>query len=98
MVLEKRKVYLAFKPRRFKCKTCQKPFTEKIKGFSPYRRNSEFMDDLVIRSLKWQPFKALLFNLGLGFKSVREILFKKLDPLMASFRDEEKEKENSFRY
>ncbi len=93
MVLDNKKVYLAFKPRRFKCKVCQRPFTERIKGLSPYKRNSEIMESLVIKNLKWQPFKALLFNLGLGFKSAREILFKKLDPLIASFKNEEKELE-----
>lgn len=69
-----RQTYLVLFKRRFKCKLCNKVFTEKLSQVGKWQRKTNSMDEQIIEYLKEVSFKGVKRRLGVSYSSSVKLL------------------------
>lgn len=65
----KRQTYLVTPRRRFFCKHCQKPFTEKLSVVDKWQRHTKALEDEIIETLRESSFRSVERKFGVNYKA-----------------------------
>jgi transposase len=88
--LGKRQTYLVVGKRRFFCKACQKPFTEKLSGINKWQRKTKALDDEIIESLREMSFASIKRRFGVNYKAQVKLLKHTMKPFEKSWEEEKR--------
>lgn len=86
--LGKRQTYLVVSKRRFFCKACQKPFTEKLSGVSKWQRKTKALEEEIIEHLREMSFSSVERKLGVNYRAQVKLLKATMRPFEGSWREE----------
>ncbi|MBD3250165.1 MAG: hypothetical protein GF381_01160 [Candidatus Pacebacteria bacterium] len=92
-----KQTHLVVYKRRFYCKICKKPFTEKIPMVKIGNRHTDLLEEEVIRTLKESSFVETKRRTGANYRQQVKILKKFMKPFEADWSREEKMKSFSIR-
>lgn len=87
-----RKTHLVVYKRRFYCKVCSKPFTEKVPMVNIGARHTNLLEEEVIEKLKDMSFVNTKRKTGVDYRSQVKILKKFMKPFEANWKRESKMK------
>lgn len=90
--LGKRQTYLVISKRRFFCKDCQKPFTEKLLSVSRWQRKTKALDEEIIESLREMSFASVERKLGVNYRAQVKLLKVAMKPFEGSWNEERRRK------
>lgn len=87
-----KQTHLVVYKRRFYCKNCKKPFTEKIPMVKIGNRHTNLLEEEVIRTLKESSFAETKRRTGANYRKQVKILKKFMKPFEANWSREKKMK------
>jgi transposase len=75
-----RPVYLRVRPRRFRCGSCGKVFTEAFPGIRPWGRTTDYAEGVLLKQLAGRSFRSTAYHLGVGVGTLRRLVLRRVRP------------------
>lgn len=85
-----KQTFLILRKRRFKCKSCGKTFTERLKCQDKYQRRTKAVDEEVIEALRETSFRGVKRSLGVNYRAQVKLLKRTMKPFESSWKKEKK--------
>jgi transposase len=86
----KRQTYLVTSKRRFFCKYCGKPFTEKLSVVDKWQRHTKALEDEIIETLRESSFRSVERKYGVNYKAQVKLLKHTMKPFEGSWNEEKR--------
>lgn len=86
----KRQTYLAVSKRRFFCKYCKKPFTEKLPVVDKWQRHTKSLENEIIETLRESSFRSVARRFGVNYKTQVKLLKHTMKPFEGSWEEEKR--------
>jgi transposase len=75
-----RPVYLRVRPRRFRCGSCGKVFTEAFPGIRPWGRTTDYAEGVLLKQLAGRSFRSTAHHGGVGVGTLRRLVQRRVNP------------------